>query len=220
MTTPTEYVRPTRRQLIQRVKHLVQYNPSRHEQAVWIGSGFDYDTLGEEVPWRGVTLGEIAAYALQPVPDEPENETYLCGTTGCVAGWTVALGLDPRAKFFSDDFSVELTDGTVRAIPDLAAEILDLDSHQRSYLFSPSRTTDEIVKSLDALLEDPRADIEHLDQHKYTVTVTDANGRELITREVWVDVERLPSYADEYDRRYARTTEAGNALRDAADRQF
>lgn len=72
---------------------------------------------------------------------------HKCGTTGCVAGWTVALEY-PQARFHGTSW-VKLPGVALEDIPGLADEILDLTEDQSEWLFDDNRTLDEVLWALE-----------------------------------------------------------------------
>ena len=70
-----------------------------------------------------------------------------CGTTGCVAGWAVALEY-PNAEFTG---SVCRIDGELyaKSIPAVAREVLELTHEQGDWLFYDERTLDQVLWALE-----------------------------------------------------------------------
>lgn len=70
---------------------------------------------------------------------------HKCGTTGCVAGWAVALA-HPDAVFTG---SVVTFGDSAGSVPGIAQDELELDYDQAEWLFSGDRTLDQVLWALE-----------------------------------------------------------------------
>ena len=142
-------------ELMGRVREVIATNPARHKQGHYIGLGF---TSGD-APAVQVTLGELRTYALQPVPGEPLNpDRPLCGTTACIAGWTIILAGDPQFELkiilfdLAENLCHAVRPGDVDCCQDWmwnrARDLLGLTESQASWLFAARRTHAQVVGAL------------------------------------------------------------------------
>jgi hypothetical protein len=175
------YVQPTPKALLTKVRKVIRDNPERHNQYSWIGNIFSTYAVVDQ------TLAKLKTYALKPMPEVPQDEeSPVCGTTGCVAGWAVILGDDPKTKvygFWRD--ALQTPDGKHVQVMARARELLGLSEKQADYLFEGDRTREEVLEALDALIKDISTP---LGVNVYKVTVTDARGR--VVRSVQVEVDQ------------------------------
>jgi hypothetical protein len=137
-----------RKELIRAVRRVIRDNPSRHDQTRLITNVFDSwgELEGEDVP-----LADLRKYASIPVPSVPEDPAHpLCGTTACVAGWTVILGSEKTIRL--EGWTDTLSGGADIWVK--ASEMLKLTEDQANYLFAGGRSREEVLDMLDGLLED------------------------------------------------------------------
>src|SRR6266567_3851879 len=144
-------------ELMAKVRKVVADNPERHDQSVWISNVFNL--YGASM----ATAGEARAWAFQDVPDEPmDDDRPVCGTTGCVAGWVVILSAPKSAKL--GPYMITTARGEY-SIGAYAARKLGLKGDQQRYLFTSSRTRDEVLAALAYLPDHPRATLAELVEH-------------------------------------------------------
>lgn len=91
---------------------------------------------------------------------EIDNDEYKCDTCACVAGWAVLLNKDNLEEYITHD-EFDYSD----SIPNIATELLDLTTEQRSFLFycenefgwpkvmTHRATKEEAIKRINYLLE-------------------------------------------------------------------
>lgn len=170
------YTPPAPAVLLAAVRDLLVYNPDRHDQHHWVNNIFGSA--------KGI-VGDLRQYTTQELPDEAEDEDNpVCGTTACVAGWTVILGDDPRARI--TDYEVSFS-GRTTTVADRARELLGLTSEQSGWLFDAYRDRDDIIEALGRLIEDPQAEIWREPVTMFTVKVFDRTGAEVHSKDVEVD---------------------------------
>lgn len=175
--TDTTWTQPTAKELLAQVRRIVAEHPSRHMQTTWMAGLFG--------AVNNLTVDEARAYALTDLPEEPADpERPVCGTTACVAGWLAILGSEPGTVI--DSMTVRLPSGSRSNIWNEAQRLAGLSDEQQSWLFSGFRTRTEVLDGLDALIEDPKADLAALYRvtKTVTVTVTDSDGSEMLSRVV------------------------------------
>lgn len=149
------------RDLIIATRRILVENPERHEQEVWIGNA--YLTPDELSEGTGLLLPVdlIRSYALRPVtaqPEDPGARWPVCGSTGCVAGWSGVLSA-PQGSFIKGHVIV-LPNGDEWSLSRWAAKKMGITPIQAAYLFSPMRSQERLIRILDALIEDPATNIE------------------------------------------------------------
>jgi hypothetical protein len=147
----------TREGLIREIREIVASESGRHLQHSWISNRF---YLPQRQAWD---IGQVRAYAHQPLPAAASDpDRPVCGTTACVAGWAAIL-VAPEGSFLRAwSESIEFPDGTVQSVEGYARGVLELSAAQSDWLFYGARSRPEILRALDALLEDPAADFELL----------------------------------------------------------
>jgi hypothetical protein len=142
-----------RADLARAVAKVIREHPERHDQSLFIGNALDGnwgDLLDTDVP-----VEEFRKYADAAIPAEAEDpDRPVCGTTACVAGWTVILGSARNRKIRLDFCYDAMADGT--DIWDRAAKLLGLTEDQATYLFAGYTTREQVLEMLDALPENPR----------------------------------------------------------------
>lgn len=115
------------------VAFMIRKDEKHWDQGSWYGPP---DSVADEDEW------------FVPVTDLLE---FRCGSTGCVAGWAVALS-HPGAVFHS--WADVLQDGRlIGSVGDLARAGLGLTGDQALWLFSCSREKEEVLWALEN--EDP-----------------------------------------------------------------
>ena len=189
---------PDRVTLLRAVRRIIAENPGRHDQSSWVDNVFgDLDAQGDS---RNAVLGDVQALAMTPVPQAPlDAGNPVCGTTGCVAGWLGILGSDPRAVLRGSDVRL---DGREESVSGLAVKYAGLNRRQEQYLFAATRTPEEILTALDALIEDKDAEIWRRQWLTYTVNVTDPSGETAYTIPVQVDGESSDPVEEALNRAY------------------
>lgn len=147
---------PSPRELKIRVRNHIELYPERHDQRIYFGNKFISEHLSSADRFHP-TFAQVREQALTAMPDEPADPFMpVCGTTACVAGWTLVFGENPAAQIRSSwDMTSEHGN---RVDPDARArELLDLTPDQGTYLFSASRTRRQVLLYLTALIDDPDA---------------------------------------------------------------
>ena len=148
------------RDLIVAVREILVKNPERHDQAYWVGN---YYLTPDELMDSGgfqIPLDEVRPYAMRPIATEPEDSGArwpVCGTIGCVAGWAGVLAAPPGSTLTG--FMLTLPDGEQWELSRWVARRMGISQAQAAYLFSPNRSRERLIRLLDALAEDPDANL-------------------------------------------------------------
>lgn len=147
---------PRNGELAGRVADVLTDNPERHEQGLWLAA--DY--------WKGeVKLSDIAAYADEPLPDEPVDSLRpVCRSTGCVAGWTSVLAAPKDATVYlgSGAGANLLIDGVSTTVFGYAQMQLRLSDVLSIWMFDSNRERDDLIEVLRAIEADPTVSDEAL----------------------------------------------------------
>ena len=128
------------------VRKIIKKNKRRHDQDRWIGLPESY-----EESWH--PLEAVAAYAMQAVPEMPEDPANpICMTTACVAGWAAVLGSPPGTQIrrtSSGDAILKIPGQVER--PDMrqaAIDALGINTNQAEWLFNGSRKRKQVLAAL------------------------------------------------------------------------
>lgn len=125
---------------LDRVLRFIEEHPENYYQGVWANH-----------------ITEPGAEYHAPTP-----EANWCGTTACLAGWTVLLeGRHLAWRQFTrtsvaDASAVAISGRPIRAV---AEEILELEPHQADYLFYSSRTAAQIEAAVELLRHNPHVQL-------------------------------------------------------------
>lgn len=116
------------RETAQAVLDQILYKPETHNQGEWV------------------------------VSETQEIREDFCGTTGCVAGWTILL-TDPtmlrfRSAFLGGgyEFSTIVQNDECADIEQVASELLEITPGEGEYLFDADRTNDEVYTALKEII--------------------------------------------------------------------
>lgn len=157
MTETEQWVPLGGTDLILGVRDILDRNPGRHDQATWLGNVF----YGMELNSRHqVPVDRIRAFMYEPVPLTPgdkDNPVPPCGSTGCAFGWAAVLSA-PRGSYISNG-RVYLPGGRHESIIDWVVPRMGITDDQAVYMFSPNRSTEQLIAILGALAEDINADV-------------------------------------------------------------
>ena len=148
--------------LLQGVRDILIQNPERHDQSTWVGNVFMSKVidLSERVK---VPVDEIRAHMREPFPDEPADSSTpapACGTTGCALGWAAILAA-PAGSYVTNG-RVCFPNGESDYMPDWVAPLMGFTPAEASFVFSPSRTREQLIDILNARIADPAADIREI----------------------------------------------------------
>lgn len=126
--------------------------------------------VGQEEGQEMTVNVDLLRKVKQQIVDHPEShdqavwaEKRSCGTVCCVAGWAAHLSggrLDWQVyggatveDVEAEAYEVEVGDGQVLTVREAAQLQLGLDDRDADYLFSSSRTQDEIFHFIDGRIE-------------------------------------------------------------------
>jgi hypothetical protein len=116
------------RETAQAVLDQILYKPETHNQGEWV------------------------------VSETQEIREDFCGTTGCVAGWTILLTDFTMVKFQSAflgggyEFACVVQNGEYADIEQVASELLEITPGEGEYLFDANRTNDEVYTALKEII--------------------------------------------------------------------
>lgn len=93
-------------------------------------------------------------------PNCHEQDSFACGTRGCVAGWTVALRLEAKVGTDLEElldvvFSIESNKSIARQ----ARDILGLTKEEASALFYSAASNEDAMELLNVLIEREKGDV-------------------------------------------------------------
>lgn len=152
-TPPREWVPLEGIELLRALRDILVNNPERHEQEAWLSNYFLTPDELDENPTL-IPVDQIRQYATQPIPHTPQDMGSLwpvCGTTGCIAGWTGVLAAPPGSKIGNG--RIYFPDGTDQHLFNWAGPKLGLDHEQASFMFSMYRHRERLIRILDAMIE-------------------------------------------------------------------
>lgn len=117
------------RELAGMVLEHIEAHPETHDQFSWIVTDWK--------EWAGDSLPSMA-------------ELQSCGTTACVAGWTVLLGApaEVRVQHQRDNADGGVWSDFYRWVPDRATELLGITTAEADYLFDSTRSRAQVISHL------------------------------------------------------------------------
>lgn len=145
--------------LLKGVRDILVANPERHDQSLWIGNYYldPEETIGDR---DKIPVDQIRAYMNDSFPPEPadmDTDVPPCGTTGCFFGWAGVLSA-PAGSFITNG-RIYLPGGDSFYLPDWVGPRLGFTAGESSFMFSPLRSRTDLIRILDARIEDPQADV-------------------------------------------------------------
>jgi hypothetical protein len=145
--------------LLRGVRDILIANPERHNNRLWVGNVY-LDLESDIKERRKVPVDQIREHMFQPIPANPQDtgaEVPPCGTTGCAIGWGGILSA-PAGSYVTNG-RIYLPDGSSHWLMDWVPPRMGLNPGDASSVFSPNRTTQQIIDIMDARIADPEADI-------------------------------------------------------------
>ena len=171
-----QWQQPTRVEILTEVRDILVHQPSRHYQGAWLDNVYD-DYASLDIP-----IGDIRAVLDKEIrrrrDDDPKGN--VCGTRGCAAGLIVMVGSAPGEQFTST--GTVTADGVQTTIGSRAIVLAGLNANQADWLFSAGRSRYAVIAGLEALIDDPGANLyaidedDEIDDPAYTVQIVDSAG--------------------------------------------
>lgn len=192
--------------LLMRVADHIEQHPDTYDQRTWIQGDIVY-----EINNRQGSEASSVIVACKVADKIAHMDIDQCGTTACVAGWTVLLGaadVDPYSSGY---------------IADQAAELLFNDPYDEmsSWLFNESRNADTMPFVLRLLAGGASlTQCEAIDDHAHDMRNAQRHVEELRAELAWQDERRLAanrrsdSFAEAHE---ASQAELQQALANAAE---
>jgi hypothetical protein len=152
----SEWVQPSPRELLVMIRDLFRRHPDRHKQNSWVDSEFGFS--------EGDTRRILRLLSRRKsIPETQVSPDGLCGTRGCVAGWADIFGSPPGTRIelqFNGYALLVYPDRSREGVDQAAQRLLALSGDQADWLFEADRTHEEVLAALDALIDDPAADLD------------------------------------------------------------
>ena len=106
----------------------------------------DHEALWYQGSWFGLGGGR----PIESLRAALLEESPVCGTTACVAGWAAAFASPKGTKVWAGG-SLEFPDGGGVDVMDVARCALGLSQADAGWLFDGIRTKDEVLEALDGI---------------------------------------------------------------------
>ncbi len=141
-------------ELMGKVREIIADNPERHDQNIYHGNAFERSPTFDYF-YHIVPAEQAREWALRPIPEQPENQDLICGTTACVAGWAAILAAPAGSQITGRNLQEPY--GPQVHIEDYARRHLGITHVQAAWLFHSRRSRDEVLRGIDYLLSHPDA---------------------------------------------------------------